>query len=158
MHEYMKKLEFLELIHTARSELVSVLSEIPRDKMELKDDGMEWTVKDVIAHIGWYENEMVNLLRQKSLEGSEWWNLSLQERNDAIQAMNRGRDLQSVMDSEADAYQNLLNFLEDLNEADLNDPAAFASMPVEWQPWSVIASNTHEHYQDHVEQLKKHLK
>lgn len=157
MQEYMKKMVFLELIHTARYELDSMLSEIPRDKMEWKDEDMVWTVKDVIAHIGWYENEMVNLLRQKSLEGSEWWNLSLQERNEAIQTMNRGRDLQSVLDSEADTYQTLLNFLEDLNEADLNDPAAFAGMPVEWQPWSVIASNTHEHYQDHVEQLKRLL-
>jgi hypothetical protein len=158
MPEWMKKIDFIEMIRSARRELDSVLSEFTLEQMEGKGKCMEWTVKDVLAHIGWYENEMVNLLSQKTLEGSVWWNFSLQERNDAIHAANRSRDIRSVIESESAAYKTMLKLLEGLDEADMNDPSAFAGMPEEWQPWSVIASNTHEHYRDHVDQLKSRLK
>jgi hypothetical protein len=28
-------------------------------------------------------------------------------------------------------------------------------MPPDWQPWTIIAQNTYEHYQDHIDDLKR---
>jgi uncharacterized protein (TIGR03083 family) len=158
MPEMMKKNEFMEMIRSARRGLDSMLAEFTRQQMEAPGSCEDWTIKDVIAHITWYEAEMVNVLKQHTLEGSEWWNLSLQERNAAIYAATRNESLQSVIEKEAHAYQTMLDLLEAVDESALNAPAAFAGMPTEWQPWSVIASNTYEHYQDHIKQLKDCLK
>jgi hypothetical protein len=49
----------------------------------------------------------------------------------------------------------MLALLKDLDESALDDAGSFAEMPPDWQPWSVIASNTYEHYDDHVKDLKK---
>jgi len=157
MLESMKKNEFIEMIRTARTHLDSLLSKFNREQMESRGGGKEWTVKDMISHIGWYETEMVNVLRQHALEGSDWWNLPLDERNAAIYSATQNEELGSVVENEAQAYQRMLELLEGVDESDLNDPAAFKGMPAEWQPWSVIASNTYEHYQDHIDQLKELL-
>jgi len=153
----MKKNEFLEMIRSARSDLDSVLAEFTKEQMEVVGVGKEWTVKDLIAHISWYENEMVNILRQHSFEGSDWWNLSDQERNAAIYSATRNEELVSVLEIESLTYKTMLELLEGLDEPDLNDPSAFTGMPPEWQPWSVIADNTFEHYLDHIDQLKELL-
>lgn len=157
MPELMKKNDFIEMIRSARSALDAVVSKFTREQMEVTGDGKEWTVKDVMAHIGWYETEMVNVLRQHSLDGSEWWDLSLQERNTAIYSATRNKELQYVIENEAHTYKTMLDLLEKVDESDLNDPTLFKGMPTDWQPWSVIASNTYEHYQDHIEQLKELL-
>ncbi|MFN2216624.1 MAG: hypothetical protein ACK2TS_06740 [Anaerolineales bacterium] len=49
----------------------------------------------------------------------------------------------------------MLKLLQELDETDLNNPAAFEGMPGDWQPWNVIASNTYEHYDDHVADLNR---
>jgi len=153
----MNKENFIKLVLSARSSLDAVLSRFTQEQMEIKDDSKQWSVKDVIAHIGWYESEMVNLLRQHKLEGSEWWNLPLQERNAAIHSATRNEELNDVIAKEAQTYKMMLELLEELDEPDLNDPMAFNGMPSDWQPWSVIASNTYEHYLDHIDHLEKLL-
>ncbi len=153
----MIKKDFVKMILSARSSLDSMLSKFTREQMEVQGAGNEWTVKDIIAHIAWYENEMVSLLRQHTLEGSEWWNLPLQERNASIYSNARNEELNDVMENEAQTYKRMLKLLEGLDEQEINDPSAFSGMPSDWQPWSVIASNTYEHYQDHFDQLEELL-
>lgn len=48
----------------------------------------------------------------------------------------------------------MMNLLKSLDEQALNQAAAFPGMPPEWTPWEVIASNTYEHYDDHLAQAK----
>jgi hypothetical protein len=158
MPEVMKKNEFMKKIRSARDALEKLLFEFNREQMDVSAEEKNWTVKDVIAHIGWYEAEMVNVLRQHALEGSDLWDLPLNERNAAIFTSARNDDLASIVEKEAQIYQTMLELLEEVNESDLNDSLAFKGMPADWQPWSVIASNTYEHYQDHIDQLKKLLK
>lgn len=150
----MTKNEFMERLRSARSELEALLSEHGWTQDEVGADGLTWTFKDIVAHIGWYETEMVNVLRQHTLQGSDWWDLPLNERNAVIYASTRNDDLAGIVAKEIQVYRSLLELLEDLDGADLNDPLAFKGMPPEWQPWKVISSNTYEHYLDHLEQIK----
>ena len=154
----MNKNDFIELILSARSSFDSVLSQFSQEQMEVTGNSNEWAVKDVIAHIGWYETEMLNLLRRHALEGSEWWNLPLQERNAAIYSETWNEELHDVIENEAQTYKMMLELLEGMDEVDLNNPASFTGMPSDWQPWDVIASNTYEHYKDHIDQLEELLK
>ncbi|MFC2028370.1 DinB family protein [Chloroflexota bacterium] len=148
-------MDFLKKILKSRAELDEALSRIQPNTMQKQDLIDGWSVKDLIAHIGWYEREMQLVLKQKVFKGSNLWGLELTERNDVIFTENKDRSLAEVVNSEEETYRELLSLLEDMPESDLNDPAAFVEMPSDWQPWSVIASNTYEHYMDHTKDLKR---
>ncbi len=47
----------------------------------------------------------------------------------------------------------MLDAMGTLTDEDLLDASHFAEMPSNWKPWEVIASNTYEHYDDHLAEL-----
>src|SRR5687768_9949073 len=75
---------FLADLRTERAAWDALLAEIPIERMEEPNAIGDWTVKDVIAHVAWGEREMVGVLRQRALVGSELWNLDNETRNQAI--------------------------------------------------------------------------
>ena len=117
----------------------------------------EWSVKDVIAHVSWYERQMVGMITTRSLAGSPWWNLTLEVRNAAIQAENRDRPLDEILKESQEVFGELMKQLESLSEEDLHTAINFKDMPTEWVPWEVIASNTFEHYPDHSRDIQNNL-
>ena len=150
----MKKQDFLNKIHQARKQLEQELSGISPEMMELPVNDGNWSIKDTIAHIGWYEEQMVNLLHLKALKGSELWELDLEERNAAIHVLTRDDDLDDVLRNESRNYKTMMKLLQTLDEDSLNDSGAFSEMPSDWKPWSLIASNTYEHYLDHIQGIR----
>lgn len=110
-----------------------------------------WSAKDVVAHIAWYEHEMVHLLTVMKLEGSQLWYKPLDERNQAIYFEFKDVPLALILRDEAAVFEEMVTLLEKVSDAALNDYAAFPGMPPEWKPWEVIASNTYEHYEGHTQ-------
>ena len=53
-------------------------------------------MKDILAHIAWYEREMIGMLRAHAVAGSDLWDVSLDARNAAIYEINAGRPLGEV--------------------------------------------------------------
>jgi uncharacterized protein (TIGR03083 family) len=156
MDQPMTQAKFLETLKAARSEWEALLARVPKDRMsEPGADG--WSVKDILAHVAWYEREMLAVARARALAGSDLWNKSLEERNAAIYEENRHRPLAEVL-AEAEAmYRQLAPELEALTDEDLMDARRFREMPAEWLPWQVLASNTYEHYQEHIPQIQAWL-
>ena len=74
------------------------------DIVALMDDGMmlkpgvegHWSVKDVLAHVVWYEREMVGMLSARALVGSDLWALPLEERNARIYEETKDMALEEV--------------------------------------------------------------
>ncbi len=56
----------------------------------------QWSIKDIIAHVTWYEKEMENMLRTKKLGGSELWELPPEQRDEAIYQKNKFKPLDEV--------------------------------------------------------------
>jgi len=48
-----------------------------------------------------------------------------------------------------------MRLLEALEEAGYQEAGMFREMPPEWAPWEVLAGNTFEHYEQHVEDLRR---
>ena len=157
MTEIIKKNTFLELIRSTHNDLELILGELTRQSMEEGARSDEWRIKDIVYHVAWYEAEMITVLEKRALQGSDWWDLPLDQRNELIYLAHKNELLQSVIDYENSTFEKLMNLLETASEEDLNDPTAFAGMPSNWQPWSVLASNTYEHYPEHIRQIKDHL-
>jgi hypothetical protein len=108
----------------------------------------------MIAHVTWHEREMCEMIRQRSfLAGSDLWDLPLDERNAAIYTLNKDRPLPEVLKEVRVMIVELLDLLELVSEDDLHEASHFSGMPADWKPWSVIAGNTYEHYEEHMVKL-----
>ena len=148
-----KATEFLERIRTSRSKLDMVVEKI--DPMFMTAPGAcgDWSVKDVLAHIAWHEQEMFTVVLNRALIGSALWDVSLELRNRTIYEENRDRDLGDVLADYKAVFESMMEAMNTLTDEDLNDAGRFDKMPSNWKPWEVIASNTYEHYDDHLPEL-----
>jgi len=142
--------EFLDHLQTARADWDTVLASIPESRFTEPDAVGNWSLKDLIAHVTWYEREMIGVIEQRALTGSDLWNRSTYRRNAAIYKENKDRSLQDVRDEAARVYPQLLAALQTLTDDDLNDPSHFREMLPDWLPWQIFAENTYEHYEHHT--------
>ena len=148
------KAEFLEQIRLSRAELDEVINQLDPKSMTTPGVAGDWSVKDILAHVTWHEREMLNLVKAHALVGSDLWNLPLDQRNEAIYQENKNKVLKDVLAESKAVYESMMREMQTLSEEDLKDPARFADMPSDWQPWDLIAQNTYEHYQDHLADLR----
>jgi hypothetical protein len=116
-----------------------------------------WSVIDVIAHVNWYEQEMVVLLETRELAGSELWGLPADERNVPIHEQNKDLMLDEVLAESDRVFERLWELVGQLADEDLTEASRFDHMPEDWEPWQVIASNTYEHYQEHIPDIRAWL-
>lgn len=157
MSETMNKSKLLDAIQSERSQWEALLAQVNEAHMSERGVAGEWSLKDIIAHITWFEREMIVLLQKRALAGSELWQVSQVERNAAIFEENRQQSLQDVLAEAPQVYEQLIELVQALTDEDVTDARRFAEMPSEWQPWQVIAGNTHEHYRDHSSDVRAWL-
>ena len=153
----MEKETFLSTLHTSRSELDRALAQVDESRLEEPGVSGFMSVKDILAHITWFEKEMLAVLDQRTLAGSNWWDLPAGERNQHIFATNRDRPLAEVRASAQQVYALLLQALEGLEENELNDPSRFRNMPPDWIPYQLLAGNTYDHYDHHAADIRRWL-
>ena len=153
----MDKTTFISALTESRTQWDALLAQI--DEQWMLEPGAEgnWSVKDIIAHIMWYEQEMVPLMQARSLIGSELWNLSQDERNEAIYQQYRDHPLHELISQEQQTYAQLLAEAKTLSDEDLNDPHRFKDMPDDWTPWRIMAGNSFTHYPDHISSIRAWL-
>ncbi len=65
----MSKRTLLELVDTERAIWYRSVEHLEPHQMEVPSVCGDWSVKDIIAHIAWFEDEMVGMLRTRALEG-----------------------------------------------------------------------------------------
>ncbi len=153
----MNKTEFLQRQRRARTEWEALLGEVGPERMTRPGTAGYWSVKDVIAHVAWFEREMVGMIRARALEGSELWDLDQDARNAVVYEQNRDRPLDDVLSEARQVYAELLPLLEGMSDEEYADPSRFRGMPPGWAPWSVIAGNTWEHYEAHIPAIRAAL-
>jgi hypothetical protein len=145
----MEKKAFLRWVRDTRADFDAAVGQVEPERMSQPGVSGVMSVKDILAHVTWFEREMVGLLRQEALVGSELWELPEDERNAAILEANRDRPLGEVLEEAPQVFQQLLQALEALDEGALNDASRFRGMPADWVPWQVIAGSSSRHYEDH---------
>jgi hypothetical protein len=153
----MDKVEFLNQLLESHSSWKALLGQVPECAMELPGVCGKWSVKDVIAHVTWFEREMVGMLQARALVGLDLWNLPGDDRNEAIYQQNSQRTLEDIRSEAAEVLPLLVAGMDGLADQDLLSPEGFRGMPPEWIPWQVIASNTFEHYDNHSQDIRKWL-
>lgn len=146
----MTKNEFLQKLITERQRWEDLLQQIQYTDLPEPTQGDTMNLRDVLYHVAWYEREMVEVLQQRTLVGSPWWDLPLDERNANILAEGQPFSLLDTFNQEQQVYAELLAQINRLSDEELLQARFFRDMPSEWQPWEMLASNTYEHYPQHL--------
>jgi hypothetical protein len=156
----MNKIELLARVRSDRERLEVALAGVDETRMEDTALYGTWSVKDMLAHIGWWEQRATHIIGavihgqtpQGSVDSE-----NIDQVNAKVYQENHARSLSDVRQSEREAYQKLLLLTESLSEADLFDPQHFA-----WTKGQPLASwvvwNTYEHYAEHLVELQTWLK
>ncbi|HEY7343619.1 MAG TPA: DinB family protein [Ktedonobacterales bacterium] len=157
MNGYMTKAQLLEMIQSARAGWEALLAGIPEAWMTEPGVEGEWSIKDIIAHISWGEQENLGVAQAHAVVGSELWQLSEDERNARVFEQNRHRELGDVLAESRQTFRRYLEAVAALSEEDLNDPSRFAEMPVPegWRPWRILFDPAH--YQGHADSIRAWL-
>ena len=149
--------EMLTLTRDAWTRWTAALARVPEERMEEPGVAGEWSVKDIIAHITWFEKQMIQLVETHAFVGSELWLMPGDERNAAIYDENRDRSLEDVRSESAEVHPELLARLGTLEDGELLDPSRFPPMPAELTPLIIIEGNTFNHYDEHAKGLLRWL-
>ena len=157
MPDQMTKAQYMEMLHTERARWDALLDEVGEARMTEPGVAGKWSVKDVIAHVTWSEREMVGVLRERALGGSELWRVNEDERNAAVYEQNRDRPLDEVLRESREVYQQLLELLEDVTDEDLNDNSRFRNMIPGVPLWQLLDGNTAHHYRAHASGVRAWL-
>jgi hypothetical protein len=152
--------QFLDKVDGARRTWDDVVSRLPEERLAEPgaDGGM--SAADLIGHVLWYEREMIGLIRERALVGSDLWTLELDERNAAIRREFENRPAAEVLAEERSVWAELRPLLASLTDDELADAGRIVGLAEAIPgvaPWQLIASNTYEHQEDHVQDLRAWL-
>ena len=149
----------VERMRETSTRLDLLLARLNVDQMNQPGAVGAWSVKDVIAHIAFWERYEANILRaiargETPVLGAE----DLTEtRNASVVAQYYLRPLSAVIAEWHAAREELVDLIEELSEEDLNDPERFA-----WNGGRTlldrIAGNSYDHEQEHIEQIRAWMK
>lgn len=157
---HMDKATFLATLRRERTAWDALLAEVGvLGEAQMTQPGVngEWSAKDVVAHVAWYEREMVGLLRTHALAGANLWELSHDQRNATLFEELHDQPLANVQAEARQTFAELATLVEGLAEEDLHNASRYGGMPLDWSPWEVLADNTYTHYLQHTAAIRAWL-
>jgi hypothetical protein len=160
MSETMTKAQVLDTLRTERRRWEALLAEVGDARMTEEILASWWTIKDVIAHVMWYEQQTAEALQPalRHQPTRDWlWDLTADKRNAILYTESRDRPLAEIQAEAQQAFAHLVTAIEDLTEAEIRDPARFPNLPPGWQPWHFIARHSYEHYREHTPRIRAWL-
>jgi len=150
----MNKAELLANIRSGRQRLDVSLARLGEEQLLVPVLHGGWTIKDLIAHFGFWEARIVTLYGQLSRgEEPAADDLSLDELNDQAYRLNRAGTLDEVRREERAAYSQLIALAANATHDELFNPQHFAW--TQGQPFAEwIENNTYGHYEEHAADLE----
>ncbi len=152
----MDRAELLTLVTESRARLDATLAQVADTRTTDISLYNAWSVKDLLAHIGWWEQRATDILTTLCSGGAPGDAVEFGDVNAVnarTYAQNHDRSLTDVRESERAAYMALLSLVEKTPDGDLFDDKRFAwtgGRPLfTWVVW-----NTYEHYDEHLIELR----
>lgn len=150
----MNKTELLANIRAGRLQLDVALARLSEEQMLVPVLHGGWTIKDLIAHFGFWEGRIVTLYGQL-LRGEEPTadELPLDELNAQGYAQHQAKSLDEVRREERAAYTQLIALTANASDDALFNPHRFAwTQGKPFAEW--IENNTYGHYEEHAADLE----
>jgi hypothetical protein len=158
-HGEFSKEELLRRVHTGRQELESTLARINESRMSAKELHDGWSVKDMLAHLGWWEHRIARIfdaLIQGRDPDPRADDEELDDLNTRVYNEWRDRSLEEVRSYEREGYEKVVSLVERAAHEDLFDPHRFSW--TEGEPFfGWIVGNTFGHYEEHLGFIREWL-
>lgn len=150
MQQQNRKLTLLQLIQMQHAQLEILLNKLNPEQMQQPDLVGDWSVKDVLAHITWWEQAMISEVLHgveldPGLNGEPW---STPRANALVVEAQRNTPLSEILAAFHTSYQQTLQMVENLTEADLANDELYTH----------LTNNTGNHYAEHRAWIEAGLK
>ena len=152
----MNAADVVALISETSSELERLLAQLSVEQMNRPGAVGVWSVKDVLAHLAYWQHYMAAILAAAAqgatpnLDGDD----ETERNNASAMAQYYQRSLAAPIADWQAAREDLLEQLEQVSDADLNDPERFT-----WSNgrtlFERIADNSFDHEQEHIAQIRE---
>lgn len=150
------------LLDAERTRWYELLAEVGAARMEEPGVEGEWSVKELVAHLTFYERRVVETGQKVLATGSftrpsdDLAAMSMDERNEAIAATARARPVADVLAEADQVFNQLRVMLAHVPQDLLNDPRRLG-MPDDVAPWMRVANNSYGHYRQHEQAIRDWL-
>ncbi len=148
--ERVTKEALIAWIREDRARFDEIVARVPHERLADPVLPGGWSVKDVLAHVAWGDREGIGVATARALVGSDLWDLPEDERNAAVVAESRSRDVDEVIREYRAAFDEYISAIGQLSDEDLNEPERIAGLAERipgWRPWRVLYDPGH--YEDH---------
>lgn len=147
----MEKVELLQNLQTNHQLLISISKKIQDKGLDTEIIDKKWVLKDVIAHLSFYEREAVNVLKKKSMENNPFYGRSDDDRNEENFTKTQNKSLEEILDNSNKIFTDLYELTSKLSQQELD--GSFPGMKK--TVGNFIAGESYGHYPDHIPKLQK---
>ena len=155
------KTRIMARIRSGRTQLEQQLEKLTENQMLVPNVEAAWSVKDILAHITSWEILLLDRLLATAngtppqIPPIHNWD-DVDKYNADTYTRNKDRELAVIQEEFQAAHQKVLETLAAFNDAQLIQPAPLSELDLP-PIWRVIAENTYEHYQEHLEAIQNWL-
>lgn len=161
MNQGMSKAELIEILQSKRAEWDAILAKVPSQAMLEPGVADEWSVKDIIAHLNYYERWMADRLHEQ-LRGENYVPTELDfmdsdQRNAIIFRRYQNHALEDILAESQQAFQQLLQGVQAHSETFLIEPQQFEGAPGPIVICQMIRGEVYDHYGLHIPSIESWL-
>ncbi len=157
----MNKTELLEELEDARKELFDMLEPLPDALLLAPGVIHDWSIKDILAHLTYWEGQMVTMLFQiqRGIDRPSYLELNTRpedEVNQQAYELSKNRAMEQIWQDWLAVRKQTIRRVSELGERDLTDPRRYPWLnDVPLAQW--IADATFLHEEEHAEQINDWL-
>jgi uncharacterized damage-inducible protein DinB len=146
MQQVNDKESILQRIIAARRQLEAVIAPLSPAQMTTDGAGWDWSVRDHLAHIAWWQQITLAALRGEECplkrEG-ETWQQTMDRVNAEIHAASQHQPIADVLATFRSSYEDMVRFVTEIDPAALTDKVA-----------ERIAGDSYEHDDEHRQMIE----
>jgi hypothetical protein len=150
----------VEILRAERTQWNALLDQVGLDRMDIPGVEGEWSVKQLVAHLTWYERAVVEAAQQVLNSGTftrpRPEGMSLDEMNAQIADESLARPASDVLAEARQVFDQLLALIANCPQDLLNNPQVLG-LPDDMPPWMRVANNSYAHYREHEPALRAWL-
>ncbi len=144
-----RKSHLLQEMETEHNRLITLLDSLSEEQLLRPRIAGDWSVKDVLAHLTWWEQESVSEIvhgieLDPGLQGEEW---NTEKANRLTVEAQRLTSLTDVLTIFHTSYQQIYHVAEELDEEKLADDDFYTR----------LMDNTSNHYAEHRRAIESGL-
>jgi DinB superfamily len=145
------RLETLERVQRSRAEWDALVSSVPDDRWQIEAWPDGWNLRDIIAHVDFYEWWAGELVRKRDwpVVDPSLNTMDTDARNNALYALNKERSFDEVRSDSERCHYSLIDALEGLTDTEFDNPTLLGMEGPGWTVEEIAGNQIWGHYEMH---------